>query len=64
MESLNQLIMVIITGLVLWAVNQSIFLNPFINLVINFFLLIALVIYLMQFLGLVKKVLPTVKIFK
>ncbi|HHF7346337.1 TPA: Thivi_2564 family membrane protein [Legionella feeleii] len=64
MESLNQLIMVIITGLVLWAANQSIFLNPFINLVINFLLLIALVIYLMQFLGLVKKVLPTVKIFK
>ncbi|STX43702.1 Uncharacterised protein [Legionella donaldsonii] len=64
MDSLNQLIMVIITGLIFWAVNQSIFLDPFINLVINFFLLIALVIYLMQFLGLVKKVLPTVKIFK
>ncbi|MFW2534289.1 MULTISPECIES: Thivi_2564 family membrane protein [unclassified Legionella] len=64
MDSLNQLIMVIITGLIFWAVNQSIFLDPFINLVINFFLLIALVIYLMQFLGLVKEVLPTVKIFK
>lgn len=64
MDSLNQLIMVVITGLLLWAVNQYIFLDPFINLVINFFLLLALVIYLMQFLGLVKKVLPTVKIFK
>lgn len=64
MDSLNQLIMVIITGLLLWAVNQYIFLDPFISLVINFFLLIALVIYLMQFLGLVKKVLPTVKLFK
>lgn len=64
MDSLNQLIMVIITGLIFWAVNQSIFLDPFINLVINFFLLIALVIYLMQFLGLVKEVLPTIKIFK
>ena len=64
MDSLNQLIMVIVTGLIFWAVNQSIFLNPFISLAINFFLLIALVIYLMQFLGLVKEVLPTVKIFK
>ncbi|WP_019216202.1 Thivi_2564 family membrane protein [Legionella tunisiensis] len=37
MDSLNQLIMAIITGLLLWAVNQYLFLDPFINLVINFF---------------------------
>lgn len=64
MDSLNQLIMVVITGFLLWAVNHYLLMNPFISLIINFFLLIGLVIYLMQLFGLVKEVLPAVNIFK
>jgi hypothetical protein len=64
MFELNQLLMVIISAFLLWAVNQYIPMAPLINLVFNFLLLVVLVIYIMQFLGVVKGVLPSPRIFK
>lgn len=64
MFSLNQLVMIFISAFLLWAVNQYISMPPLINLVFNFFILMILIIYVMQFLGVVKGVLPTLKIFK
>lgn len=64
MFELDQLVMVIISALLLWAVNQYIPMAPLINLVFNFLLLIVLVIYIMQFLGAIKVILPSPRIFK
>lgn len=64
MFELNQLLMVIISAFLLWAVNQFIPMAPLINLVFNFLILVVLVIYIMQFLGVVKGVLPSPRIFK
>lgn len=56
---MNQLIMVIFCGFILWAGNSLISLAPLINLVFNFFMLVILVIYIMQFLGVIKNILPS-----
>lgn len=63
MFHLNQLIMVIIAALLLWL-GQYIPMPPLISLVFNFFILVILIIYIMQFLGLIKFILPAPQIFK
>ncbi|MDI9819116.1 MULTISPECIES: Thivi_2564 family membrane protein [unclassified Legionella] len=62
MLKLNELLMIAIAGFLLWAVNLYP-INPFLSLILNFVLIAALVIYLMQFLGLIKNILPTIRIF-
>ena len=64
MFDFNQLIMAIIIGFLLLAVNAYLPIAPLINLVFNFFMLAALVIYLMQFMGVITGVLPACKLFK
>ncbi|KTD50872.1 Thivi_2564 family membrane protein [Legionella quateirensis] len=64
MFDINQLLMVVIAGLLLWIGNSYIPLPALINLLYNMFLLVVLVLYIMQFLGVVKEVLPSPKIFK
>ena len=64
MSRLNEFIMVVISAFLLWAVNQFVPMAPLINLVFNCFILVILVIYIMQFLGVVNAVLPTPKLFK
>lgn len=64
MLRLNQLIMVLISAFLLWLVNQYIPMAPLINLIFNFFILVILIIYIMQFLGVIKSVLPAPNIFK
>ncbi len=62
MFRLNQLIMILLFGLLLWAV-QHVLLPPIISLLINFIILIALIIYIMQFFGFIS-ILPAPNLFK
>ncbi|WP_420844653.1 hypothetical protein [Legionella cardiaca] len=49
--------MAVICGFLIWAINLLSF-DPFINLAVNCLLIVILIIYLMQFLGIVKGILP------
>ncbi|WP_420814330.1 Thivi_2564 family membrane protein [Legionella antarctica] len=56
--------MAILSGILLLTVNQYLPLAALINLIFNFFMIIILVVYIMQFLALINPVLPSPKIFK
>ncbi|KTC98650.1 hypothetical protein [Legionella erythra] len=60
----NQLIMVLICALLLWLVNGYVVIAPLINLLFNMFLLALLVLYIMQFLGVIRGWLPVPRLFK
>lgn len=60
----NQLIMVFICALLLWLVNGYVVIAPLINLLFNMFLLALLVLYIMQFLGVIRGWLPVPRLFK
>lgn len=64
MLRLNDLIMAIICVFVLLAVNQYIPLENLINLLFNCFMIVISVIYVMQFLTVIKPILPSPNIFK
>ena len=64
MAALNHLIMALIMGFLLLAVNQYIPLTPLITLVFNYFMIVVLVIYLMQCVGVLTAILPVFKIFR
>lgn len=64
MFNLDSLVMALLTSILLWVVNDYVPIAPLINLVFNFFLLIILVLYIMQFFGAIRAILPTFKLFK
>lgn len=64
MVRLNDLIMAFFSGFLLLAVNQYIPLENLINLIFNCLMIVLIVVYIMQFLGVIKSILPTPKIFK
>ena len=64
MFHLNDLIMAVLSGVLLLAVNQYIPLPNLINLIFNCLLIVITVVYIMQFLSVIKPILPTLKIFK
>lgn len=64
MFRVNDLIMAVFSVFLLLAVNQYIPLANLINLLFNCLLIVIAVIYFMQFLNLIKPILPTPKIFK
>jgi len=64
MLQLNDLIMAFLSGFLLVAVNQYIPMANLINLLFNCVLIVITAIYLLQFLNVIKPILPTLKIFK
>jgi hypothetical protein len=62
MFNLNDLIMALFAGFLLWA-SQYIPMAPLINLLFNFLIIGILVLYILQCFGVIK-ILPTPKIFK
>lgn len=61
---LNLIALIIVFGVVLWLVNTFIPMPPAIKSLLNVFVLIILVIYILQFFGLIKTILPMFKILK
>jgi len=62
--NLNHLIMAVLMIILLLVVNQYIPLEGFVNLIFNCLMLVIIVIYIMQFLGVIKFILPAPKILK
>ena len=64
MSHFNDLLMAIICGVLLFTINGFVIFAPLINLLFNFLMIGLLVAYIMQFLGLIKPILPSPKLFK
>lgn len=63
-ELLNLFALIIIFGIVLWLVNAFIPMPGAIKTLLNVLVLIVLIIYVLQFFGLVRTGLPTITFFK
>jgi hypothetical protein len=61
---LNLIAVIIVFGVALWLINAFIPMPPAIKSLLNILVLIILVIYILQFFGLIKTILPMVKILK
>lgn len=57
-------LMALLCGLLLWLGHTYIPMPALINLLFNVFMLALIVLYIMQSLGVIKKVLPTPTLFK
>ncbi len=63
-DLLNLLALIIVFGVALWLINAFIPMPPTIKSLLNVLVLIILVIYILQFFGLIKTILPVIKILK
>ncbi|MCW8410292.1 hypothetical protein OQJ13_15030 [Legionella sp. PATHC035] len=61
---LNLIAVIVIFGVVLWLIDTFIPMPPSIKSLLNVLVLIVLVIYILQFFGLIKTILPMIKILK
>ncbi|MCW8397769.1 hypothetical protein OQJ26_03070 [Legionella sp. PATHC038] len=61
---LNLIAVIVIFGVVLWLIDTFIPMPPSIKSLLNVLVLIVLVIYILQFFGLIKTILPMIKIIK
>lgn len=64
MTLINLIVLIIICGVVLWGINSFIPMAPLIKGLLNFVVLIVLIIYVLQFFGLIHPILPNPNIFK
>lgn len=63
-DLLNLIALIIVVGVALWLVNAFIPMPPAIKSLLNILILIVLVIYILQFFGIIKTILPMFKILK
>lgn len=61
---LNLIAVIVVFGVVLWLIDTFIPMPPSIKSLLNVLVLIILVIYILQFFGLIKTILPMIKILK
>lgn len=64
MTLLNLIVLIIIAGVLLWAINVFIPMAPLIKNLLNLVVFIVLLIYILQFFGVIKMILPFPNIFK
>lgn len=64
MTLINLLVLIVFAGLILWGVNVFIPMPPLIKSLLNFVVFVVLVIYVLQFFGIMKTILPFPNIFK
>lgn len=63
-ELMNLIAVIIVFGVVLWLINAFIPMPASIKSLLNVLVLIVLVIYILQFFGVIKTILPTIRILK
>jgi uncharacterized protein YhhL (DUF1145 family) len=63
-DLLNLIALIIIFGVCMWLVNMFIPMPPAIKTLLNVIVLIVLIIYTLQFFGLINTVFPVLKIFR
>lgn len=62
-DFLNLIALIIIFGVVLWLINAFIPMPSAIKSLLNIVVLLVLIIYVLQFFGIVHTSLPTIRIF-
>lgn len=63
-DLLNLIALIVVFGVVLWLINAFIPMPSAIKSLLNILVLIVLIIYILQFFGLIKTILPMVRILK
>ena len=63
-DLLNLIALIIIAGVLLWLINTYIPMPAAISSLLNVLVVIILVIYILQFFGIIKTILPPVKILR
>lgn len=64
MTLLNLIILILLSGVLLWGINVFIPMAPIIKSLLNFLVFVVLLIYILQFFGIIKVILPFPDIFK
>ncbi|MCX7116215.1 MAG: hypothetical protein NTW08_09980 [Gammaproteobacteria bacterium] len=64
MTLIQLIVLIIIAGILLWGINAFIPMAPMIKSLLNFLVFVVLVIYILQFFGLIKTILPFPNIFR
>ncbi|KTD46141.1 hypothetical protein Lqui_2631 [Legionella quinlivanii] len=63
-ELLNLIAVIIVFGLVMWLINVFIPMPAAIKSLLNILVLIVLIIYILQFFGVINTILPPIRILK
>ncbi|EHL31620.1 Thivi_2564 family membrane protein [Legionella drancourtii] len=63
-ELMNLIAIIVVFGVGLWLINAFIPMPPAIKSLLNILVLIILVIYILQYFGLIKTILPMIRILK
>lgn len=63
-DLLNLIVLIVIFGVVMWLINAYIPMPGGIKSLLNIVVLIVLVVYVLQFFGVVKTSLPTIRFFR
>jgi len=63
-DLMNLIALIIVFGVCLWLINAFIPMPPSIKSLLNVLVLIILVIYILQFFGIIKTILPMFRILK
>lgn len=64
MTLMNLIVLIILAGVFLWLINAFIPMAPLIKSLLNVVVFVVLLIYVLQFLGLIKTILPFPNIFR
>ncbi|MDP1601981.1 MAG: Thivi_2564 family membrane protein [Legionella sp.] len=63
-DLLNLIALIIIAGVLMWVINVFIPMPAAIKSLLNVLVLIVLIIYILQFFGVIKTILPGINIFR
>ncbi len=64
MSLIHLIVLIALVGVILWGVNVYIPMAPLIKSLLNFVVFVVLVIYVLQFFGVIKTILPFPDVFK
>ena len=63
-ELLNLIAIIVVAGVLLWLINTFIPMPPAIKSLLNILVVIILIIYILQFFGIIKTILPMMRILR
>ncbi|MDR3441874.1 MAG: hypothetical protein P4L65_02540 [Legionella sp.] len=63
-DLMNLIALIIVFGVALWLINAFIPMPSAIKSLLNILVLIVLIIYVLQFFGLIKTILPAIRLLK
>lgn len=63
-DLMNLIALIIVFGVALWLINAFIPMPSAIKSLLNILVLIVLIIYVLQFFGLIKTILPVIRLLK